>query len=143
MNNLRKQRLLWILFIAAGVVIAVTLSLYALRQNINAFYLPQQVVAGEIDADREFRLGGMVVPGSIKRAASDLQLAFTLSDNNAEVVVHYSGVLPDLFAEGQGIVAQGRLNEQGDFVAREVLAKHDADYMPREVREVLTESALL
>lgn len=139
MNKVRKQRLLWILFIAGGALIAVSLSLYALRQNINAFYLPQQVAAGQVNADREFRLGGMVVTGSVERFDEGLALAFTLTDNSHEVVVHYNGVLPDLFAEGQGIVAQGSLDKNGIFIAKEVLAKHDADYMPREVRDALAD----
>ncbi|MEE9452243.1 MAG: cytochrome c maturation protein CcmE [Gammaproteobacteria bacterium] len=137
MHPLRKQRLLWLLFLIAGVAVAIGLSLYALRQNINAFYLPSQVVAGEIDETREFRIGGLVVDNSVVYFSEDLSMAFTLTDSSHEVVVHYVGVLPDLFAEGQGIVAQGRLDEQGTFIAREVLAKHDSDYMPKEVRAAL------
>jgi len=141
MHQIRKQRLYWILFIALGVIIAVSLSLYALRQNLNAFYLPSQVIAGEVDPGHEFRLGGMVVVGSVERFAQGLQLAFTLTDNSQAVVVHYTGVLPDLFTEGQGIVAQGSLNDQGIFIAKEVLAKHDAAYMPKEVRDALATPA--
>lgn len=113
------------------------LVLYALRQNINLFYTPEQVVRHELPLNQKVRLGGMVVKGSVERTPGTLMVRFTLTDGVDEARVAFEGILPDLFREGQGIVAQGTLGADGLFKATEVLAKHDANYMPPEVRATL------
>jgi len=120
----------------AGVSIAVGLALTALNQNINLFYSPTQVANGEAPANTSFRLGGMVVDGSVKRSNDDLKVAFDLTDTAKVITVQYDGILPDLFREGQGIVTTGSLID-GAFIASEVLAKHDETYMPPEVNDAL------
>ncbi|TCK07100.1 cytochrome c maturation protein CcmE [Marinobacterium mangrovicola] len=137
MNPKRKKRLYIVLFIVFGVAVAVGLTLFALNQNINLFYSPTQIAEGEAPTDTRIRAGGMVVDGSVKRAEDSLEVMFEITDYEKTVSVHYSGILPDLFREGQGIVAQGELDGQGVFQAVEVLAKHDENYMPAEVAEAL------
>ena len=132
----RKRRLILIVAGIAGVAIAVGLLLLALRENINLFYNPSQVANGEAPANRTFRLGGLVVDGSVKRG-SDLDVEFAVTDTAKSVVVHYSGILPDLFREGQGIIALGKLGENRVFKAEQVLAKHDENYMPPEVSDAI------
>jgi cytochrome c-type biogenesis protein CcmE len=132
MNPKRKQRLILISAMVIGVVVAVSLILLALNENINHYFDPTQVVAGEAPQDHTFRIGGMVVEGSVEREIGELQVRFGLTDYQKTVTVTYDGILPDLFREGQGVVALGKL--QGEvFVAEEVLAKHDENYMPPEV----------
>jgi cytochrome c-type biogenesis protein CcmE len=111
--------------------------LVALKDNINLFYTPQQIADGEAPIDRTIRAGGMVVEGSVKRAKDDLTVMFDVTDSKAEVTIRYTGILPDLFREGQGIVALGQINQQGQCIASEVLAKHDENYMPPEVAAAL------
>jgi cytochrome c-type biogenesis protein CcmE len=137
MNPQRKKRLILISAMVIGVSVAVTLILLALNENINHFYDPTQVVAGEAPIDHSFRIGGMVVKGSIERDEGELDVRFDLTDYREVVTVEYSGILPDLFREEQGIVALGKLNDSNLFVADEVLAKHDENYMPVEVKESL------
>jgi len=137
MHPQRKQRLFIILFMLAGISLAVGLMLVALKQNINLFYTPTQIAAGEAPKHRTLRAGGMVVEGSVKRAADDLTVLFDVTDGKAEVTIRYTGILPDLFREGQGIVALGEINDENQFVASEVLAKHDENYMPPEVADAL------
>ncbi|MGD2007818.1 MAG: cytochrome c maturation protein CcmE [Cellvibrionales bacterium] len=137
MHPKRKQRL-----ILAGVLVvlsstAVGLVSYALRGNINLFYPPADVVAGKAPTDRSIRVGGMVVEGSILRSDTDLTTVFEVTDYQGVVAVSYTGILPDLFAEGEGVVASGQLGSDGVFMASEVLAKHDENYMPPEVAEAL------
>jgi cytochrome c-type biogenesis protein CcmE len=122
-----------VLGILGGVAASASLALVASRDNLMYYYDPSQVISGKAPADKRFRIGGMVVKGSVTRTAGDLQVRFVLSDFAHEVPVEYSGVLPDLFREGQGIIAHGTMNAQGAFVADEVLAKHDEKYMPPEV----------
>ncbi len=133
----RRKRLLVVLGIVAGLAIAATLVLQALNQNMMLFYDPSQVAAGEAPAERAFRLGGMVTEGSVARSPGSLEVRFVVTDFQHSVPVSYTGVLPDLFREGQGVVAHGRLEANGVFVADEVLAKHDENYMPPEVAESL------
>jgi cytochrome c-type biogenesis protein CcmE len=121
----------------AGMGVATALILQAFNQNLMYFYSPSDVQAGKAPDARDFRIGGLVVAGSVKRATDKLAVEFTLSDLKQEVVVRYEGILPDLFREGQGIVANGKLGPDGVFAAREVLAKHDENYMPPEVAEAL------
>jgi len=133
----RRQRFILVGLLLAGVGIAVTLALLALRENINLFFSPSQVVAGEAPQDTSFRLGGMVVDGSVGRPEGDLTVRFDLTDTAQAVTVIYTGILPDLFREGQGIVAQGKLLADGTFQAAQVLAKHDENYMPPEVEDAI------
>lgn len=135
MNPQRKKRLLIILGLLAGVAVAVGLALSALQQNINLFYNPTQIAAGEAPQDARIRAGGMVKEGSVKRTGDSLDVEFVVTDYAADVTIRYRGILPDLFREGQGIVALGRLNADGVLVADEVLAKHDENYMPPEVAD--------
>jgi cytochrome c-type biogenesis protein CcmE len=122
--------------VLAGVVVAVALAVRAFQENLLYFFSPTQVAEGEAP-DRTFRLGGMVVDDSVQREPGSLTVSFVLTDFAHTVPVQYTGVLPDLFREGQGIVARGRMDASGKFVAEEVLAKHDEDYMPPEVAEAL------
>ncbi|SOB74850.1 cytochrome c-type biogenesis protein CcmE [Marinobacter sp. LV10R510-11A] len=141
MHPIRKKRLTIVLFLLVGLSVAVALTTYALRQNINLFYDPTQISAGEAPVDVRIRAGGMVEEGSVKRDPESLKVEFLVTDYNASVPVEYVGILPDLFAEGQGIVAMGRLNNEGRFVADQVLAKHDENYMPPEVAGALEKAA--
>lgn len=137
MHPKRKQRLIVALLVVVLSSTAVGLVAYALRGNINLFYPPRDVAAGKAPSDRSIRVGGMVVAGSITRSTTDLTTTFSVTDYDAEVTISYTGILPDLFAEGEGIVAAGTLNDQGVLVATEVLAKHDENYMPPEVAAAL------
>ena len=140
MNPLRKKRLLIILAILAGVAIAVALALSALQQNINLFYTPTQIANGEAPQDTRIRAGGMVAKGSLTRGGDSLDVQFVVTDFAKNVTIRYRGILPDLFREGQGIVALGKLNAEGVLIADEVLAKHDENYMPPEVTKALKDS---
>ena len=127
--------------IAGGVAalgIAAALVLNAFQSNLVFFFTPTQVAAGEAPKDGSFRVGGLVKPGSVQR--QDLAVEFVVTDTQREVPVRYVGLLPDLFKEGKGVVAQGQLGADGVFTAREVLAKHDENYMPREVADALKKS---
>jgi cytochrome c-type biogenesis protein CcmE len=132
MNPKRKQRLILISAMVIGVGVAVSLILLALNENINHYFDPSQVAAGEAPENHRFRIGGMVVDGSVQRQSGELKVSFDLTDYRERVTVSYEGILPDLFREGQGIVALGKMQD-GVFVAEEVLAKHDENYMPPEV----------
>lgn len=140
MNPQRKKRLFIILGLLVGVGIAVGLALSALQQNINLFYTPTQIANGEAPLDTRIRAGGMVEKGSLQRTGDSLDVRFVVTDFNKSVPITYRGILPDLFREGQGIVALGKLNAEGVVVADEVLAKHDEKYMPPEVTKALQES---
>ena len=133
----RRKRLLAVIAILVGVGAGVTLFLLASRENLLYFYSPSQVAAGEVPHGRVFRIGGLVTIGSLKRTEGTLAIRFVVTDNRASVPVRYTGLLPDLFSEGRGVIARGRLGESGEFVADEVLAKHDENYMPPEVAESL------
>jgi cytochrome c-type biogenesis protein CcmE len=132
----RKQRLLLVCLMVAGVGVAVALGVNAFRQNIMLFHSPSDVVAGAVKPGTSFRVGGMVVEGSVNRG-QDLAVNFELTDHGQTIPVSFIGILPDLFREGQGIVAMGALNSTGTFKATEVLAKHDENYMPPEVADAL------
>jgi len=142
-NPVRKKRLYIVLAILAGVGIAVALALSALQQNINLFYTPTQIADGEAPVDTRIRAGGMVADGSLKRTGDSLDVEFVVTDFTNYVTIRYRGILPDLFREGQGIVALGKLNVDGELIADEVLAKHDEKYMPPEVTKALEESGNL
>ncbi len=141
MHPIRKKRLTIVLFLLVGVSVAVGLTTYALRQNINLFYDPSQIAEGEAPVDVRIRAGGMVEEGSVIRDPESLRVEFKVTDFTSSVLMEYTGILPDLFAEGQGIVAMGRLDGNGRFVADQVLAKHDENYMAPEVNEALEKAA--
>ncbi len=142
MNPVRKKRLFIVLAILAGFGIAVALALSALQQNINLFYSPTQIANGEAPQGTRIRAGGMVEMGSVKRSSDSLETDFVVTDGVKNVTIRYSGILPDLFREGQGIVAMGKLDAQGLLIADEVLAKHDENYMPPEVMQALEQSGM-
>ena len=135
-----RRRAIGVLALLVGVALAVGLALLALRENINLFYSPSQVAAGEAPLGRVVRVGGLVEKGSVRRAAEGLDVEFVLTDGAERVTVRYRGILPDLFREGQGIVAQGRIGPDGILVADQVLAKHDENYMPPRVAGALREA---
>ena len=137
MNPVRKQRLLIILGVLVALAAAIGLLLFALKQNINLFYTPEQVVNGEAPVGAYMRVGGLVVPGTVKRDDKTLDVSFAITDGKGTFTVYYHGILPDLFREGQGIVANGQLAAADRFEAEEVLAKHDETYMPPEVQDAL------
>ncbi len=136
----RRQRMLFIGLVVAGVALSAGLALRAFQENLLYFFSPSQVVAGEAPDARTFRLGGMVVEDSVTREPGSLTMSFVVTDYVHSVPVSYTGVLPDLFGEGQGVVAHGRLNSDGNFIAEEVLAKHDENYMPPEVADAIAQA---
>ncbi len=138
--NKRSRRKVLIFAIVFGVAIATVLGLTAFEENLLYFYSPTQVKAGEAPTTHSFRVGGLVVDGSVKRAPDSLKIEFDVTDNTESMTIEYTGILPDLFREGQGIVAMGSLQAGGKFVAQEVLAKHDENYMPPEVAAALEAS---
>lgn len=140
MHPVRRQRLLAVIFIVVLATVAVGLITYALRQNINLFYTPSQIAVGDVPEGTRIRVGGMVVPGSINRVPGTLETRFTVTDGGGEVVVAYTGILPDLFAEDEAAVATGMMREDGIFGATEVLAKHDETYMPPEVADAMNKA---
>jgi cytochrome c-type biogenesis protein CcmE len=133
----RRKRIYLVLGILAGVAIAAALALQAFRSNVMYYFDPTQVAAGEVKAGQRFRLGGMVEVGSVKRQSGSLEVRFVVTDFKHGLPVSYTGVLPDLFKENSGVVAHGSLDADGTFVADEVLAKHDENYMPPEVQRSL------
>jgi len=133
----RNKRLMFVLLGVAVLGIAATLVFTALNKNLNFFYTPTEVKTNQAPRDRTFRVGGMVQEGSLKRENDGLTVHFLVTDNAETIEVTYKGILPDLFKEGTGMIAQGRLAENGVFTASEVLAKHDETYMPPEVADAL------
>lgn len=137
MHPIRRQRLFMVIFIVVVASIAVGLLTVALRDNINLFYPPADIVSGEAPQGVRIRAGGMVVANSVVRAEDSLFTQFQITDGLAQVEVHYTGIFPDLFAENEAAVVTGELNDQGIFIASEVLAKHDENYTPPEVAEAM------
>ena len=140
MHPVRRQRLVMVVFIVIAASIAVGLLSFALRENINLFYPPSKIVNGEAPTGVRIRAGGMVVKDSVERASDSLFVSFAVTDGPANITVHYTGILPDLFAEGEAAVVTGELDEQGVFQASEVLAKHDENYTPPEVAEAMQDA---
>ena len=138
--NKRSRRKVLVLAIVFGVAVATVLGLTAFEENLLYFYSPTQVKEGEAPQTHSFRVGGLVVDGSVKRAPDSLMVQFDVTDNSESMTIEYTGILPDLFREGQGIVAMGNLQADGRFIAQEVLAKHDENYMPPEVADALEAS---
>lgn len=131
MHPHRKHRLIVLLVILSGLSVAAAFALYALRENINLYYTPTQIIQGHVPKGVIFRVGGIVKKNSVHHAKENLQVNFVITDMSQDKLkVIYNGVLPDLFKEGQGIVVQGKLNNQGAFIADQVLAKHGAEYKP-------------
>jgi len=133
MTPKRQKRLFIILGIVFGTALIVGLVMYSLNQNINLFYSTSQIAQGEAPIGKRIRVGGMVVEGSVKRSNKSLKVSFDLTDYEQKMTVEFTGILPDLFREGQGIIAQGKMDAKGIFQADEVLAKHDENYMPPEI----------
>lgn len=133
----RRKKLGIIIFIAVGLGTAIGLSLYALSNNIDLFFTPTQVAAGEVTPGQRIRVGGMVKEGSVEHSQEVLEVSFITTDYNHDVRIQYAGILPDLFREGQGIVAEGAMAADGTFIASRVLAKHDENYMSVEVKAAL------
>lgn len=138
MHPLRKRRLIYLIGILIGVSIATTLTLFALRQNINLYFTPTQVAAGMAPDNHAFRVGGIVKTGSIQREPNSLLVRFIIHDDKHELNMSYTGVLPDLFREKQNIIAEGSLDSQGSFMATQVLAKHGEYYKPMIPRKERT-----
>ena len=135
--NKKSRRKVLVLAVVFGVATASVLGLTAFEENLLYFYSPTQVKTGEAPQAHSFRVGGLVVDGSVKRAPDSLTVQFDVTDNEESMTVEYTGILPDLFREGQGIVAMGSFDSGGRFIADEVLAKHDEKYMPPEVADAL------
>ncbi|GAB4363483.1 MAG: cytochrome c maturation protein CcmE [Methylohalobius crimeensis] len=139
----RRRRMILVGVIVIGVSVATFLALAAFQKNLLYFYTPSQIEAGEAPTGYAFRVGGLVEEGSVQRDPDSLAVRFTLTDGSARVTVFHEGILPDLFREGQGIIAIGQLQSDGFFKASQVLAKHDENYMPPEVAEALEKSGKL
>lgn len=133
----RQQRMLAVGLAVAGLAVAAGLTLRAFKENLMFYVELSDVAAGKYPEKRSFRVGGLVVEGSVRRVPGDIDVSFTLTDLKSKLDVSYRGILPDLFREGQGIIAHGSMTDSGDFRADEVLAKHDENYMPPEVAETL------
>jgi cytochrome c-type biogenesis protein CcmE len=136
----RQQRMVLIAGVLVGVAVAVGFGVRAFQENLSYFFSPSDVAAGKAPTGRAFRLGGMVVNDSVQRQSGSLTIDFTVTDFAHTVPVRYTGVLPDLFKEGKGVVVRGEVGPDGRFVAKEVLAKHDENYMPPEVKDALAKT---
>lgn len=140
MTPTRKRRLTAVILILAGVGLAAAVASYSLQQNLLYFQSPSDLVGQPIPPGRQFRLGGLVKPGTVNRVEGSLATRFVVTDGPEDITIEYVGILPDLFREGQGVIARGALNDDGLFEASEVLAKHDENYMPPEVADALEKS---
>tara|TARA_B100001939_G_scaffold170180_1_gene146777 strand:- start:2597 stop:3022 length:426 start_codon:yes stop_codon:yes gene_type:complete len=137
MNPIRKQRLYALIAILIGSLLATWLVVSALSENMNLFYSPTEIKEANLDQGTLIRAGGMVKAGSIIKSKDSLEVSFTVTDYQNDLLIKYEGILPDLFAENAGVVVRGNLTTEGDFLAIEVLAKHDENYMPPEVAKLL------
>ena len=138
MNPVRKKRLIIVLAILAGMAATVGLAVFALSENINLFYTPSEIIEGKAPQDVRIRAGGLVRDGSVQRDEDALTVQFDVTDGEADITIEYKGILPDLFREGQGVVAQGVLDGERHITAQQVLAKHDENYTPPEVKNAMT-----
>ncbi len=143
MKPARRRRLILVLILLVGVGSAVALSLLALQENLMYYHPPSDVFEGKAPTNRAFRTGGLVKQGSVERDKDGTTVRFTITDLKKEIIVIYKGILPDMFREGQGIIANGRMGKEGMFSADEVLAKHDENYMPPEVADSLKKSGAM
>jgi cytochrome c-type biogenesis protein CcmE len=139
MNKHHKRRIYLFIFFITGLALAAGLIIYALSQNMNAFVTPHQLADMKVSPDYHLRLGGMVKKDSLLRDTQGLGMQFVVTDFKDDIKVRYVGVLPDLFREGKGVVAEGYRDANGEFIASQVLAKHDENYMPRKVKEEIEE----
>ena len=137
MNPIRKQRLYALIAILIGSLLATWLVVSALSENMNLFYSPTEIKEANLNQDTLIRAGGMVKAGSIIKSKDSLDVSFTVTDYQNDLLIKYEGILPDLFAENAGVVVRGNLTPEGDFLAIEVLAKHDENYMPPEVAKLI------
>ena len=137
MNPLRKQRLYALIAVLIGSLLATWLVVSALSENMNLFYSPSEILGVDIDENVLIRAGGMVKQGSIEKSRDSLNVRFTVTDYQNELIINYEGILPDLFDENAGVVVRGNLKNDGTFKAIEVLAKHDENYMPPEVAKLI------
>jgi cytochrome c-type biogenesis protein CcmE len=137
MNRIHKRRLYYLGFLAVGLTLATSLILYALKQNIHLFLTPSQLTPKTWTTTHPFRLGGMVKQGSLVHDPTGLATTFTVTDFKQEIRVHYTGILPDLFREGQGVIAEGHLSPSHELIASQVLAKHDENYQPPAVKHII------
>ena len=137
MNPIRKQRLYALIAILIGSLLATWLVVSALSENMNLFYSPTEIKEANLDQGILIRAGGMVKAGSIIKSKDSLDVSFTVTDYQNDLLIKYEGILPDLFAENAGVVVRGNLTPEGDFLAIEVLAKHDENYMPPEVAKLI------
>lgn len=128
----RRNKIFLIILLLIGVSLANYFAISALKENINLFYTPTQVKNNDVNLESTIRVGGIVIKDSIKRT-EDLKVSFKITDNVSNLYIFYKGILPDLFKEGQGVVIKGKLNEKGEFIAEQILAKHDENYMPPEI----------
>ena len=140
MKPARKQRLQLVVFIVTVASIGIGLAVYALRDNINLFYTPSQLMAGEAPQNTRIRVGGMVLIDSLIRADDSLDVSFEVTDGASNIRIHYSGILPDLFSEDEAAVAIGRWTADNIFIAEEVMAKHDEEYTPPEVIDAMAQA---
>ncbi len=136
----RQKRFMFIAVGLAGIALAVGLVLYSLKGNVNLYFTPSDVFDGKAPIGKSFRIGGLVEEGSIKREKDGLSVSFAITDTHKTIPVIYTGILPDLFKEGKGVVAQGRMEESGIMRAEEVLAKHDENYMPPEAMDAMNKA---
>jgi cytochrome c-type biogenesis protein CcmE len=142
MHPARKQKLMIVMFILLGSMVTVGLILVAFNEGLNVFFTPTEVAEGKVQQGQNFRIGGMVKAGSlVKDGLEGTDIEFVATDTNSDVSVRYSGILPDLFREGQGVVADGYLDENGVFRATQILAKHDENYMSAEVKAAMEAGA--
>jgi len=139
MHAIRKQRLFLVLFVVVFASVAVGLIVFALRENINLFYPPAKIASGEAPIGKHIRAGGCVLPGTVMRSKDSLDVSFRLTDGLANLDVKYSGILPDLFAEGEAAVVSGQVDDRGVCQASQVLAKHDDNYTPPEIADMAGE----
>ncbi|MBS0215647.1 MAG: cytochrome c maturation protein CcmE [Proteobacteria bacterium] len=139
MNPVRRRRLVFVGLLVLAAAIAAALIALALQRNVNYLYTPTDVLKGEAGGHARFRLGGMVAAGSFKRAQGSMEAHFDVDDGDAHLPVVYTGILPDLFREKQAVIATGSMKD-GVFVADQVLAKHDENYMPKEVADKMSEA---
>ena len=133
----RRKRMITVIALLVGMGITAVLLITAFKQNLLYFYTPTQIANGEASVDKGIRVGGLVMDGSLKRTKGTLDISFLVTDKVNQIPVKYTGILPDLFREGQGIVARGKMDANGNFVAEEILAKHDENYMPPEAQDAL------
>lgn len=140
MNKIHQRRLIYVGLFALGLAIAASFIFYSLKQNMNVFLTPSQIQSAHLNNDYHFRLGGLVKQGSLQHDKEGLGVTFTVTDYKQDLTVRYVGVLPDLFREGKGVIAEGNMDSQGIFVASQVLAKHDENYMPKNVSQSLQQN---